>query len=74
VCGIRFTLLDSSLHGTIDNMANFKIVHDQERFNRWKEILDRFEAGELIDSTASKMLEDLRTKERAEFESCQREK
>ena len=44
------------------------MIVNTERFDRWKEILDRFEAGELIDTTASKMLTDLRLKERKEFE------
>jgi hypothetical protein len=44
-------------------MANFKVIHDTARFDRWKEILDRFEAGELTDVTASRMLSDLREKE-----------
>jgi hypothetical protein len=47
------------------------MIVNLDRFEHWKEILDRFEAGELIDTTASKMLQDLRDKERKEFEeSC----
>jgi hypothetical protein len=51
------------------------MILNTARFDKWKEILDRFEAGELIDTTASKMLQDLRDKERKEFEeSCQKTK
>jgi hypothetical protein len=46
-----------------------KPLLDHTRFDRWKDILDRFEAGELIDTTAAKMLQDLRDKERKEFEN-----
>jgi hypothetical protein len=51
-----------------------KPLLDHTRFDRWKDILDRFEVGELIDTTAAKMLQDLRDKERKEFEEslCQR--
>jgi hypothetical protein len=51
------------------------MITNTARFDKWKDILDRFEAGELIDTSATKMLQDLRDKERKEFEeTCQKGK
>jgi len=44
------------------------MIHDTRRLDHWKDILDRFEAGELTDFTAGKMLQELREKERKQFE------
>lgn len=43
-----------------------------ERFDRWKSILDRYDAGEITDAKASKMLDELRAEETRQFEElCQ---
>ena len=45
-----------------------KTIFDHARFDHWKEILDRYDAQEITDVMASKMLDDLRQRERLKFE------
>lgn len=40
-----------------------KPIFDHTRFDRWKHILDQYDAGEVTDVQASKMLDDLRQEE-----------
>jgi hypothetical protein len=52
-----------------------KPIFDHARFDQWKQILDRYDAGELTDAQASRLLDDLRSKERQRFEEiCPKEK
>ena len=53
-----------------------KPIFDHARFDHWKQILDRYDAQEITDVMASKMLDDFRQRERQKFEetSCLPEK
>lgn len=55
-------------------MAMHAPLFDHDRFNRWKDILDRYDSGELTDLKASKLLDELRSEERNKFEKTLKDK